>query len=151
MPRPQNNRIVHEPPIFTEFKPVGVKGVSLDSVMLSLDEFEAFRLADYVGLSHEEASEEMEISRPTFTRLIEQARKKIADYMINGKFLSIDGGNIHFRNNIIKCQSCGHMFRTKFNDEIKECPVCQSKNLLNLAGGFGHGKCCGNRNQKRGG
>ncbi|HRW62192.1 MAG TPA: DUF134 domain-containing protein [Bacteroidales bacterium] len=151
MPRPQNNRIVHEPPLFTDFKPVGVKGVSLESVLLSLDEFEAFRLADYVGLSHEEAAEEMEISRPTFTRLIEQARKKIADYMINGKFLSIDGGNIHFRNNIIKCQSCGHMFRTKFNEEINECPVCQSKNLLNLAGGFGHGKCCGNRNQKRGG
>ena len=151
MPRPQNNRIVHEPPIFTDFKPVGVKGVSLEQVMLSLDEFEAFRLADYLGLSHEEAAEEMEISRPTFTRLIDQARKKIADFMINGKFLSVDGGNIHFRDNIIKCQSCGHMFRTKFHEEMKECPVCQSNNLLNLAVGFGHGKCCGNRNQKRGG
>ena len=149
MPRPKNNRIVHEPPIFTDFKPIGVKGVSLETVLLSLDEFEAFRLADHIGLSHESAAEEMEISRPTFTRLIEKARRKIADFIMNGKMLNIDGGNIHFRNNIIKCQSCGHMFRTKFNDTITECPACHSKNLLNLAGGFGHGQCCGNRNQNR--
>ncbi len=149
MPRPQNNRTVHEPPIFADFKPIGVKGVSLESVTLSLDEFEAFRLADHLGLSHEEAADEMDISRPTFSRLIEQARKKIADFIMNGKLLSIDGGNIHFRNNIIKCQSCGHMFRTKFDDEITECPACHSKSLLNLAGGFGHGKCCNHRNQQK--
>ena len=151
MPRPKNNRLVHEPPIFTDFKPVGVKATSLETVLLSLDEFEAFRLADKVGLSHEEAAGEMEISRPTFTRLIEIARNKIADFIISGKLLNIDGGNIHFRNNIIKCQSCGHMFKTKFSNEIKECPACHSKNILNLAGGFGHGKCCNNRNQNKGG
>jgi predicted DNA-binding protein (UPF0251 family) len=150
MPRPKNNRIVHEPPIFTDFKPIGLKGVALEQVQLSLDEFEAFRLADHLGLSHEEAAEEMEISRPTFSRLIEKARTKIASFIIEGKMLNIDGGNIHFRNNIIKCQSCGHMFRTKFNDTVTECPACHSKNLLNLAGGFGHGKCCSHRNQKRG-
>jgi len=151
MPRPKSNRVVHEPPIFTDFKPVGTKGLSLEQIMLSLDEFEAFRLADYLGLSHEEAAGEMEISRPTFTRLIEKARQKIADFIINGRLLNIDGGNIHFRNNIIKCHSCGHMFRTKFNIEITECPVCHSKSLLNLAGGFGHGQCCNNRNQNKGG
>jgi predicted DNA-binding protein (UPF0251 family) len=150
MPRPKNNRIVHEPPIFTDFKPVGLKGIDLKQIQLSLDEFEAFRLADHIGLSHEEAAEEMEISRPTFSRLIEKARTKIASFIIEGKMLNIDGGNIHFRNNIIKCQSCGHMFRTKFNDTVTECPACHSKNLLNLAGGFGHGKCCSHRNQKRG-
>jgi predicted DNA-binding protein (UPF0251 family) len=150
MPRPKNNRIVHEPPIFTDFKPVGLKGIDLKQIQLSLDEFEAFRLADHMGLSHEEAAEEMEISRPTFSRLIEKARTKIASFIIEGKMLNIDGGNIHFRNNIIKCQSCGHMFRTKFNDTVTECPACHSKNLLNLAGGFGHGKCCSHRNQKRG-
>lgn len=149
MPRPKNNRIVHEPPIFTDFKPIGVKGLSLEQVMLSLDEFEAFRLADHLGLSHEEAAEEMEISRPTFTRLIDKARQKIADFIINGKMLNIDGGNIHFRNNIIKCQSCGQMFRTKFNEDINECPSCHSKNILNLAGGFGHGKCCNRSKSKR--
>ena len=149
MPRPKSNRIVHEPPVFTEFKPIGVKAMTLDLVKLSLDELEAIRLADFTGLSQEEAAEEMEISRPTFTRLIEEARKKIADFILNGKLLNVDGGNIHFRNNIIKCQNCGQMFRTHFDEEISECPSCHSNNLLNLAGGFGHGKCCNHRNKRR--
>jgi len=150
MPRPQDNRIVHEPPLFTEFKPIGIKGQDLERVLLTLDEFEAFRLADYNGLSHAEAAEEMEISRSTFTRLIEKSRKKIAELIIQGKLLSIEGGSIHFRNNIIQCQNCGHMFRTNISNSISECPACHSKNLINLAGGFGHGKCCQYQHQNKG-
>ena len=149
MPRPQGNRIVHEPPIFTEFKPIGIKGQDLERVLFTLDEFEAFRLADYNGLSHAEAAEEMEISRSTFTRLIEKARKKIAGLIIQGKILTIEGGSIHFRNNIIHCQNCGNRFKTNINSSITECPTCHSKNLINLAGGFGHGKCCQYRNHKK--
>ena len=148
MPRPKSNRIVHEPPLYTEFKPVGSKGQTLEVIDLSLDEFEALRLADQQGMSHAEAADEMEISRSTFTRLIEHARKKLADFILQGKLLSINGGNVHFRNNIIKCQNCGHMFKTNFNQTISECPVCHSDKLLNLAGGFGHGNCCRNRNTK---
>lgn len=147
MPRPKSNRIVHEPPLHTEFKPVGTRGQALEVIDLTLDEFEALRLADQMGMSHAEAADEMEISRSTFTRLIEAARKKLADFIIYGKLLSINGGNVHFRNNIIKCQSCGHMFKTNFNEIITRCPVCKSDNLLNLAGGFGHGNCCRNRNR----
>jgi len=147
MSRPKNNRIVHEPPLFTNFKPTGVKGLSLEQVSLSLDEFEAFRLSDNKGLSQAEAAEEMGISRPTFTRLIEQARKKIAELIVNGKMLNIEGGKIHFRKNIMRCQSCGHMFNINFNENISECPNCQSPHLLNLAGGFGHGRCCVNTNK----
>ena len=149
MPRPQDNRIVHEPPLFTEFKPIGIKGQDIEQILLTLDEFEAFRLADYNGLSHAEAAEEMEISRSTFTRLIEKARKKIAGLIIQGKMLSINGGSIHFRNNIIRCQSCGHMFKINIDSTIMKCPVCHSKNLINLAGGFGHGKCCHFRHQNK--
>ncbi len=142
MPRPKNNRMVHEPPVFSSFKPVGVPVKSLEKVLLSLDEFEAIRLADNVGLSHEEASDEMEISRSTFTRLIEKARKKIAEFMFKGRLLTIDGGNVHFRNNIIRCLDCGYMFKITINSPMAECPECHSHNLFNLAGGFGHGNCC---------
>ncbi|NOZ48177.1 MAG: DUF134 domain-containing protein [Chlorobi bacterium] len=142
MSRPEKSRIVHKPPIFTEFKPMGVGGKFLDRITLSLDEYEAFRLADYIGLSQSEAAEEMEISRPTFTRLIEKARKKIAGLLVNGKILTIEGGNIHFRKNIIRCFDCGHMFNINIKTAFTECPVCHSTNLVNLAGGFGHGKCC---------
>ncbi len=134
--------MVHEPPLFTEFKPLGVSGRSLAHITLSLDEFEAARLADYIGMSHEEAAAEMEISRSTFTRLVEAARKKIADFIVQGKLLSIEGGKIHFRNNIIRCLDCGYMFKTNIGISFTECPECKSANLQNLAGGFGHGRCC---------
>ncbi len=142
MPRPKNKRIVHTPPVFTEFKPLGVSARVLNKTSFSLDEYEAFRLADDVGLSHAEAAGEMGISRPVFSRLIEQARKKIAQFIVNGNLLSIEGGDIHFRKNIIKCVSCGHMFDMGIQSTLTECPECHSTNLLNLAGGFGHGKCC---------
>ena len=142
MPRPQSNRIVHEPPVITGFKPMGIPGSSLRQIQLSLDEFEAMRLADYQGMSHEEAAEEMGISRSTFSRLIEKARSKIAEFIIKGRLLSIEGGNVHFRKNIIQCAECGHMFRTNIDADVSECPECRSTRLINHAGGFGHGRCC---------
>ena len=148
MPRPQKNRLIKEPPVFTQFKAVGVPGRVMAKVVLSLDEYEALRLSDFEGMSQEEAADEMEISRPTFTRLIETSRKKICEMLVNGKMLVIDGGNIHFRQNLIKCRNCGHMFNIKIEDDIRRCPSCGSGELMNLAGGFGHGRCCGNRKRR---
>ena len=142
MPRPQNNRFVRKPPIYSEFKPAGIAGRNLDEIILSIDEYEALRLADYRNLSQEEAAEEMGISRPTFTRIIENARKKIAEFIVKGKFLRIDGGNIHFLQNIIQCNSCGQMFIINIDKNFNKCPVCGSEDLVNLAGGYGHGQCC---------
>jgi len=142
MSRPKKKRIVHKPPLFTSFKPIGVMRDNLQPISMSLDEFEAIRLADYLGLEHSVAAEEMEISRSTFTRLIEKARHKISQFIINGKGLFIEGGNIHFRGNVIRCEDCGHMFNTNFEQPLNACPSCGSERLLDLAGGFGHGKCC---------
>jgi len=142
MPRPQYNRIVHEPPLFSEFKPIGVRGQYLKHIVLTLDEFEAFRLADQLGFSHAMAAEEMEISRPTFSRLIEKARKKIADFIIQGRMLTIEGSSVHFRVNVIQCQDCKHRFKMSLNQDISECPVCHSTRIINLARNFGHGRCC---------
>ena len=144
MSRPQKNRIIKEPPVFSQFKPVGIMGRIVETVVLSLDEYEAFRLSDHLGFSQEEASSEMEISRPTFTRLIETARKKVSEMIVNGKMLIIEGGNIHFRKNLIRCRNCGHMFNINIEDDIRKCPSCGSEQLVNLAGGFGHGRCCRN-------
>jgi len=142
MPRPQYNRIVHEPPIYSHFKPSGVKGQDIPQIVLTLDEFEAFRLADQQGYTHAQAAEEMEISRSTFSRLIEKARKKVADFLIQGGVLTIGGGSVHFRINILQCLDCGHLFKVKLDEEISECPACESEKILNMAGSFGHGKCC---------
>ncbi|MEJ2054426.1 MAG: DUF134 domain-containing protein [Calditrichaceae bacterium] len=149
MPRSKMQKMVHQPPLFTSFKPMGVPRNALNSLPLTLDEYEAIRLADYLGMDHAEAAEEMEISRSTFTRLIEQARKKTAQFLVEGKELYIEGGNVHFRGNILRCKDCGHMFNTDIRSSVSKCPECESGNLINLAGGFGHGRCCV-RHQSRG-
>ncbi len=145
MPRLKKDKIVHSPPLFALYKPVGIMRSSLQRLCLTLDEYEAIRLADYLGMDHAEAALEMEISRSTFSRLIEKARQKTARFLIEGKELCIEGGKIHFRDNIIRCFDCGHMFNIDMGKAVSQCPQCHSENLLNLAGGFGHGRCCAER------
>ncbi len=142
MSRPQKNRIVSKPPLYASFKPTGIQKSRLQQITLTLDEYEAIRLADYLNMEHKEAAEEMEISRPTFTRLIDKAHAKAAAFLVEGKELCIQGGCVHFRGNIIKCVDCGHMFNLSFDSTLEACPSCGSKNLIDLAGGFGHGRCC---------
>lgn len=147
MARNPKARSVSYPPLFMTFKPAGVAGIKLETITLELDEYEAIRLADYEGLEHEKASEAMDISRSTFTRLIERARKKMAIMLIEGSKLVIDGGSVHFKENIYQCKACNHRFRATINEEKKECPVCHSCELVDFAKGFGHGMCCQKSNE----
>jgi len=142
MPRAKKKKMVHSPPLYSSYKPMGIKRSELQRLPLSLEEYEAIRLADYLEMDHAEAAGEMGISRSTFSRLIEKARRKTALFLVEGKELFIEGGNVHFRGNVIRCQNCGHMFNINIEDTVTACPECGGKNLLNLAGGFGHGKCC---------
>lgn len=114
-------------------------------VSLSIAEYEAIRLADYEGLDHFKSAKTMEISRPTFSRLIEKARKKVATFINEGQALVIEGGNIHFNENLIKCMDCGALSRLNIEKDIKKCEKCNSVNITNFALKFGHGKCCWNR------
>ncbi len=148
--RPKKERKIDAPPKFWIFKPAGIPITLLKRIYLTIDEYEAIRLADYEGLDHESAAKKMEISRPTFTRLIESARKKVADAIINGKELIIEGGEIHFKNNILRCVDCGYSVEIPiYKQPIFICPSCGSERIINLAKRFGHGKCC--RNRWRGG
>lgn len=87
-------RRVERPPEVTYFKPAGAPVRLLQEIALTLDEFEALRLADYEGLYQEQAAEKMGVSRPTFSRIVESARKKIADALVNGRALRIGGGPV---------------------------------------------------------
>ncbi len=151
MPRNKKQRMVHRPPLFTSYKPTGIRTSELEQIPLSLDEYEAIKLADYMEMDHAEAALEMEISRSTFSRLIEKARKKAAEFLVEGKVLYLEGGNIHFRGNRIRCLDCSYIFNTEIEKAASECPECHSKNLLNLAGRFGHGRCCANAKHQKGG
>lgn len=76
------------------FKPAGVPLRELEEVVMTLDEFEAVRLADLDGLYQEQAAEQMKVSRPTFSRVVESAHRKLADALVHGKALRIEGGPV---------------------------------------------------------
>ena len=93
MVRPRLCRKVKSNPDVNYFKPRGISLSELEEVVLHVEEFEAIRLKDLEGLEQESCANKMKISQPTFHRLIISARKKIADAIINGKAIKIEGGN----------------------------------------------------------
>jgi predicted DNA-binding protein (UPF0251 family) len=72
------------------FKPQGIPIAQLENVLLNLDELETIRLADFEGLYHERTAGQMNISRATFGRILESARRKITDAILNGKAIKIE-------------------------------------------------------------
>ena len=94
MPRPCCLRHIDVNPCAVYFKPAGIPVHMLKEVVLTLDELESLRLADLNGLYQEQAAEKMKISRPTFSRVVEQARRKVADALIHGKALRLEGGAV---------------------------------------------------------
>jgi len=98
MVRPRLCRRVRFQPDVTYFKPRGIPLRHLEETILNVEEFEAVRLKDLEGLEQEEAAKKMKISQPTFHRLVLSARKKIADAIVNGKAIRIEGGNFKFLN-----------------------------------------------------
>lgn len=91
MPRPVRVRRVCEEPKFTRFVPAGAE--KFESQVLTTEEYEVIRHVDYQKKTHEECAEQMAISRTTVTEIYETARYKIADAIVNGKVLCIEGGN----------------------------------------------------------
>jgi predicted DNA-binding protein (UPF0251 family)/predicted Fe-Mo cluster-binding NifX family protein len=94
MPRPVNERRLGSAIPPRVMKPAGIPARELEQVTLGFDEAEALRLADLEGLYQEAAARSMGVSRQTFGRIIESARRKAADAILNGKALRIDGGEI---------------------------------------------------------
>lgn len=92
MPRPPIPRLVKHIPRVTYFKPAGIPLRVLAEVGLTVDELEAVRLKDLEGLEQEEAAARMGIARTTFRRVLVSARAKIADALVTGKAIRIEGG-----------------------------------------------------------
>jgi predicted DNA-binding protein (UPF0251 family) len=131
-PRPLRLRKISNPPIISGFKPYGNKNnpAGEESVFLHIEEYEALRLCDYEMLNHHQASIIMDVSRPTLTRIYARARQKIAESLVMGKQIIIEGGKIYFNSEWFECKSCGCYFNNpEKQEEIKECPLCRSKNF----------------------
>ena len=97
MPRPENIREIENMPKVTWFKLTGVPMRDIDEVILSFDEIEAMRLADHEGLYQEQISEQMKVSRATVGRILTSARGKVADALVNGKAIRMEGGAVVVR------------------------------------------------------
>ena len=130
MPRPRKPCCVACHPGAAYFKPRGIPLRLLDEVVLPLDGFEALRLADFEGLSQEEGAERMGVSRATFGRIVEAARRVVADALLHGKALRIEGGEVILTQRMFRCPDCGHSWSVDFGaDRPDVCPQCKSANL----------------------
>ena len=129
MPRPRIPRRVWDEPNVTYFKPAGVMMKQLEQVILSVDEFEAVRLKDFQEIEQIEAAKKMKISQSTFQRLLLSARKKIADAIVNGKAIKIEGGNYKIARKGGFMQGRGRM-RGFAAGPIGECVCIKCKHKL---------------------
>ncbi len=130
MVRPRKNRRVWFEPGITYFKPRGIPLADMEEVSLAVDELEAIRLNSIEELGQKEAAEKMTISQPTLHRLLESARKKIADALVNGKAIKIHGGNYEMAARRFKCHDCGNEWEESYGTgRPVECPKCSSANI----------------------
>jgi uncharacterized protein len=130
MSRPKRNRTIVNPPIMEGFKPFGIPMTDLEPAILLFEEYESIRLSDYEGLTQEQSAQQMNVSRPTFTRIYEKARRTIALAFVEGKAIFIEGGNYHTDNCWYKCEHC--MKLNVSNAETKTCHYCHSSSLRRL-------------------
>jgi predicted DNA-binding protein (UPF0251 family) len=124
----------------------------LEEVILNVDEFEAIRLADLESLYQDQAAEKMNVSRQTFGRIIESAHKKVAEALVQGKALKIEGGEFEMAAmRKFKCYDCRHSWELPYGTGRPEnCPFCRGDNIRRAqedggyakGGGRGQGKCC---------
>lgn len=131
MPRPCKCRRVGFEPGISYFKPRGIPLAELEEVVLMVDEFEAMRLADLEGMYQEQAAERMHVSRQTFGNIVNAAHKKIADALVNGKAIRIEGGVYQMAGTRkFRCQSCGHTWEIPCGvPRPGECPKCGNSNI----------------------
>lgn len=120
------------------YKPFGIPMRQLESVILLCEEFEAIRLTDYENLTHEEAAVRMNISRPTFTRLYDKARKSIANAFVEGKAIIISGGTYITDDYWYKCQSCHETMASI--EPAKQCTKCDSDDIKSMNGELKKGR-----------
>ena len=132
----RKKRDVLYPPGAVYFKPQGIPMPYLNIVNLTIDEYEAVRLGDLEKLKHLAAAEKMNISRPTFTRLLRSAHSKISDAIVNGKAIRIEGGDYRLLGNRFRCRKCGSFWnageeKMENKDEVK-CLNCSSTEIDNV-------------------
>ncbi|QJW45203.1 DUF134 domain-containing protein [bacterium BFN5] len=152
MPRKRCCGKIEQMPCCRRFIPEGE--FSAGSVELFLEELEALRLKDIAELDQTACSLKMGLSRTTFQRILNSARRKVALALLEGQSISIEGGNYIMQNRIFECVDCAHQWEEKpctlggkHGYEIA-CPACGSMKKSKLENGTKH--ACGGENHEHG-
>ena len=113
------------------FKPRAVPLSALEELGLAFDELEALRLADLEGHYQEDCAARMQISRQTFGNIVKSARRIVADALVNGKAIRIEGGVCSIaEKQVFICDDCSHSWEAAaINSAADVCPKCKSGNL----------------------
>lgn len=131
MSRPKCQRRISDRASHHYFKPQGIPMGKLAEVQMTEDELEAIKLAHLERLYQQEASEAMGISRQTFGRILESAHQKLAEALVLGKAIKIDGGNtIMADKRKFQCRDCEHIWEEPCGTgHPPQCPECESQNF----------------------
>lgn len=131
MSRPPKCRKVEFLPKQTFFKPAGVPLRELEEVGLTIEELEAIRLKDLLGLEQEGCAEKMGVSRPTYHRILSSARTKVAKALVDGKAIRVEGGHFEVVRRKFKCNECTHQWDVPCGQGPRGsemiCPQCTSE------------------------
>lgn len=129
MPRRKRMRKVVAPPGFRGYKPYGNRQSQKEHVELLYEEYEAIKLADYDLMNHLEASQLMGVSRATFARVYESARRKIANALVETREIRSVFGNAVMDNSWRICGDCHARFNLPHTMKEHRCPICKSDNI----------------------
>ena len=126
MPRRKRLRRVVAPPGFKGYKPYGISKHKKQHVELLYEEYEAIKLADYDLMNHLEASKLMGVSRPTFARIYESARRKLANALVETREIRSAFGNTRLDGTWYVCNNCHARFTVPVQITNLACPMCRS-------------------------
>jgi predicted DNA-binding protein (UPF0251 family) len=132
MVRPKKCRRVDSEPFVNYFKPRGIPLTELEKISLTVDELEAVRLKDLERLDQEQGAVTMNVSQPTFHRILESAHNKIAEGLVKGKAIRIEGGDYVVREGkrLFKCYNCENEWKEPYGiPRPVKCPKCKSMNI----------------------
>lgn len=129
MPRNRTLRKINAPPRFGGYKPYGCPLVNNEPVNLLYEEYEAIKLADYKLMNHNDAAILMGISRATFARIYEKARRKIALALVETREISTKCGSSFTEKEWFECKKCHARFTMPANIGKEQCPLCKSTQI----------------------
>ncbi len=131
MARPHKCRKISSPPAMKGFKPYGMPICKIEPVVIKLEEYESIRLVNYDKLPQDQAAVQMNVSRPTFTRIYNSALEQIAKAFIEGKAIEIEGGNYEMDKEWYRCRKCYKLIEGLGNHtKCKDCKLYGENELM---------------------